>query len=348
MLDEINMRLKAQTQGELQTIIRQIVAQDATPLGDLAITKIGRSAGHATAGIFHVSGRARTQDQEIGWSAVVKALGTPENRSSAGNYDPYLEVEVYRSRAIDEVCGGVRGPHCYAIQQHPDLLLLWLEDLSHAPQAPWDAHHFITTARHLGQFTAHWPEDALPQWSWLSQRSFRGSFTDDTLLHQAETTSLGICHMDCHPKNLFPILNGETTSYIIAIDWVKVGVSNLGIDIGHLLASPLTWLEITLEGATALRGPVLDAYLAGLADAGWSGNEDGVRLTYFTRLACEALRNTNLISSTILNEKWGKVVEQLVGQPLHEIAARYQLAREFYCDCENEARQLAHDVHRKL
>lgn len=90
----------------------------------------------------------------------------------------------------------------------------------------------------------------------------------------------------------------------------------------------------------ALRDAILEAYLAGLADSGWSGNEAGVRLIYLTRLACEALRNTNLIVSSILNPQWGGTVERLVGQPLVEICVRYRSAREFYHACADEAQQL--------
>lgn len=179
MSSDIIGQIAAQPQDELQAIVSQILSQAATPVGELVIRKIGRSAGHATAGVFHVSGHARVQGQEREWAAVVKALGKSEIRSDAADYDPYLEVEVYRSRAFAEVCGGIRSPHCYAIQPHADLLLLWLEDLSHAPQAPWEAHHYVATARHLGQFSAYWPESALPQWTWLSQRSFRGDFTQN-------------------------------------------------------------------------------------------------------------------------------------------------------------------------
>jgi hypothetical protein len=229
MSDQIIMRLRALGQGELQAVVREIVAQDVKSVGELTITKIGRSAGHATAGVFHVRGHALAQEKEIEWSAVVKALGTPENRSTTGNpgYDPYLEVEVYRSHVFDKVCGGVRGPRCYAIQQYPDLLLLWLEDLSHAPQPPWDAHHFVATARHLGQFNAYWPEDALPQWPWLSRSSFRSDFT-------------GSEKLQAHVKNLSTKLDHPLVQTFVP----GAEIETL-LDLWDTWRRPLHWVSVT-------------------------------------------------------------------------------------------------------
>jgi hypothetical protein len=162
----------------------------------------------------------------------------------------------------------------------------------------------------------------------------------DALLAAAKMTPMGICHLDCHPKNLFPILDGDGPGYTVAIDWTKVGVGNLGVDIGHLLASPITWLEVSPQEAAALRDSIFDAYLSGLRDAGWSGDENKVRAVYLTRLAAEAIRNVNLISQAILNPQWLGLMEKFLGHPIAEICEGYRAAREFFVDCKNEAARL--------
>ena len=380
MPGDVAAQITAQDHDELRPIVAQILSDEATPIGEVTATKIGLSAGQATAGIFHVTGRATTPVGETEWSAVVKVLGIPELSGHGSEYDAYRELEIYRSGAFAEICGGVRAARCYAIQQINDLHFLWLEDLSDAPQPPWQFSQFLDTARHLGQFNAHWPEHALPQWDWLSQPNFQAEFTGnshfqavferfptqqdhplmrsfapptaaqalmqlweqcDELLVQAEGTTKGICHLDCHPKNLFPMHQGGGDSYTIGIDWVKVGIANLGIDIGHLLASTLKWLEITPDEARALRDPIFDAYVSGLANVGWSGNEDATRLTYLMRLCCEAIRETNLVSRAIESAEWAKVMERFLGQSMTKISARFGANLEFYLDCKDEAIQLA-------
>jgi hypothetical protein len=47
---------------------------------------------------------------------------------------------------------------------------------------------------------------------------------------------------------------------------------------------------------------VFNAYLADLVDTGWTGSQGQVRLTYLTRIACEAIRESNLVSESIKRE----------------------------------------------
>src|SRR5688572_19706931 len=130
MPTDIAALLTNHSTNELKPIVSQIVGEDATPTGKLTTTKIGRSLGQGTAGIFRVTGHARTQTGSTEWTAVVKALGTPEFAVSGLQDDALREVEIYRSRAFAEVCGGVRAAHYYEVQSRDDLLLLWLEDLT--------------------------------------------------------------------------------------------------------------------------------------------------------------------------------------------------------------------------
>jgi hypothetical protein len=381
MTKDVVAAITNQSPADLTAIVRQILDEDATPIGDLTAIEIGRSAGTATAGIYHVTGRAETDAGEAGWSAVVKALGTPKIEAAGRQeYDAYREIEVYGSGVFADVHGGLRAAHCYAIQDRGDLLLLWMEDLSHAPQAPWQPKHFIATARNLGQFNAYWPEDALPEWEWMSRTGFRGSFTGapayqdlfaslgdyasdplmeafmshtsvdeflrlwrdlDELIGLVESTSRGVCHRDCHAKNLFPLNDANGECCTVAIDWVKVGIANFGMDVGHLMASPLVWLEQTPEESKALRDPVLDAYVSGLADSGWSGSADGVRLTFLTRLACEAIRATVLVAGSIDNPVFRAQLEQLLGVQATEMADRYAETARYYLECRDEAMAVA-------
>jgi hypothetical protein len=86
MQNDIMQQIIEQPRDELRAIVRQLVGEDAMPVGALTAKKIGRSVGHATMGIFRVEGRAQLQGQELPWSAVVKALGTPvQHRNAVGD-----------------------------------------------------------------------------------------------------------------------------------------------------------------------------------------------------------------------------------------------------------------------
>jgi hypothetical protein len=132
---------------KLQPIASQVLGEDAMPVGDLLVQRIGRSSGRATVGIFRVTGTAKVAGGDETWSAVVKVLGIPDRQSPDTDHDALQEVEVYCSRAFAELCGGVRAPACYAIHQQDSVQLLWLEDLSGALQPPWIQAQFVVAAR---------------------------------------------------------------------------------------------------------------------------------------------------------------------------------------------------------
>jgi hypothetical protein len=273
----------------------------------------------------------------------------------------------------------VRSAACYGIQEKDGLQILWLEDLSDAPQAPWLPQYYIDTARHLGQFNGHWPEDALPAWEWLDQASFRQQFRDqhsvtvfaqlaarqnepfirracppdvtkrllklweqsDTLFAKIDATSRCVCHADCHPKNLFPMGDSTGQTFTIGIDWELVGIGCLGLDIGHLLASPIKWLELSLDQAAVLVDAIYEAYLQGLQEAGWVGDEDRVRLSYLTSLGCEAMRVVSIVLAMADRPEIRDMVEQFFKHPTPEILDRWADGQQFYLDCSDKALQLA-------
>lgn len=379
MTRDIATQIKELSHTELCPIISGILGKDATPLGQPAVNKIGRSAGHATAGIFRVAGRAQTVAGETEWSAVVKALGIPENPSPGAEYDAFKEIEIYRARAFTDQKHGMRAANCYGIQDHGETMLLWLEDLSDAPQAPWEFNHFVAAANNIGQFNSSWSESEYTQWGWLSKQSFQARFQEpqfrqglanllskqdhplvqtflppsvtpaftqmwdqvDELLAMTEETPTGVCHFDCHPKNLFPISDPQGGDYTVGIDWVKVGIGPLGVDIGHLLASPIIWHELTPEEVRNLIDPIYNSYVEGMAVYGKADDDNKVQLTYLTRIACEARRSVLLIFHAVHSAEWAATMERLLERPMQETCEQYCRALDVYFECTEKALRLA-------
>jgi hypothetical protein len=365
--------------AELLPIVQQILGVDAAPLGPLSVKQIGRSFGRGTVGIYRVSGHATTADREQTWSAVVKVIDSGVSATADGELDPQREVAVYQSGVFAALQGGVRAAQCYAIEARQGRQFVWQEDLSEAPQAPWVAKHFIETARHLGQFNGHWPESALPNWAWLNKGGLRKKYkkahyatvfdrlgalqshalvrravspdvvrrraqlweASDELFAAVEATPKGVCHLDCHPRNLFPMDDPVHGTFTIAIDWASVGIDCLGADIGALLASPLKWLDLSPDEAEALVAPIFAAYLRGLVDAGWSGNEDRVRLTYFTCLGSEVNRIAAIIAGVIDEPGLRARLESAAERPIDELFERWGEAQHFFLAYSEEALQLA-------
>lgn len=367
---------------ELRAIVSQSLNMEVVSCGQPTVQKIGRSAGLATSGIFRVAGQVDTGHGQRQWSMVVKILGPPELPRPSDHHDPWRELSVYRSGVFAELCGRVRSSRCYAIEERKGLQFLWLEDLSNAPQPPWESEHYIAVAHHFGQFNAHWPEDNLPQWEWLSRENLRDTFLSprvqnyfeqldelrnhplvqraappdvlsdlfqqrkdlDTLIEKAEAAPRGICHLDCHSKNLFPMQDPQHDSYTVAIDWSHVGIYCYGMDVAHMVSSAMKWLELSPAYAGPLVDQVFDAYLDGLKKAGWSGNEEQIRLTYLTRLGFEAVRDVSILVNVITQPQLMAAVVQLWERPIEEICEQWAEVHRFFLRCHEEAMNLAHPI----
>lgn len=373
-------KLRELSADELKPILAQLLGAEASPVPGWTVTEIGRSAGTSTAGIFRMAGAASTGGGSLPWSVVVKVLGPPrlEGREYDPT-GAQRELAFYRSAASAIQGDRVRSARCYAIEEWDNLHFLWLEDLSAAPQPPWLPEYFVQAAQNVGQFNGRWAKPSLPDWPWLNPNGLREKYraahnaqaferlpalanvpvagrtlpadvvqglmalwqSGEALFSKVERSSRCLCHRDYHTKNLFPMPDTGAGSYTIAIDWDQAGIEYLGADIGLLLSSPIKWMELSVEQAAALIEPVFDAYLAGLAEAGWSGNEDAVRLTYLTCLGTgEASRVANLTRLMIEHPESHAGFERLIQHPIEQIFERWAEAFRFFLAQHERALQL--------
>jgi hypothetical protein len=378
MTDDAFTHITNLPREELRPIASAVLDADAIPTGPLSVTAFGRVAGPGTVGIFRVSGEAKTAMGERIWSVVVKVLDT-RGGSDHTWATPQRELTIYRSGVFAELPGGFRSARCYAIWPQNGLYFVWLEDLTEAPQSPWLPEHLIEAARHLGHFNANWSEKTLPKWEWLNQGVLHEKYQIPNNAEAVERLSLlqnhdlvrraippelfrrviqlwskgseifakvatapkGICHLDFHPKNAFPRVNSAQGTYTVGVDWSTAGIDSLGSDLGSLLIAPIKWLEMEPAEAEVLVEPVFDAYLSGLAEAGWSGNEEQVRLTYLACLGGEAYRVNGMVTRVVVDPGRRAWIEEILMTPVEEMFDRWGEAQPFYLAYSEEALELA-------
>lgn len=108
-----------------------------------------------------------------------------------------------------------------------------------------------------------------------------------------------------------------------------------------MLVSPIKWLDLAPEVAKGLVDPVFDAYLAGLKESGWAGNEEQVRLTYMLVLGGESLRTMIGTLAMVDEENFRVMAEKNIGLPIEEIFDRWANPMHFFLECADEAIHLA-------
>jgi hypothetical protein len=381
MSTDLLAKLRQLSAEELKPMLAQLLGAEASPVDGWTVTEIGRSHGPSTAGIFRITGVASAAGGVRLWAVVVKVLGPPrfEGREydPAG---AQRELAFYRAGASAIQGDRVRSPHCYAIKEWENLHCIWLEDLSCAPQPPWLPEHYLQAAQHIGQFNGRWAEPGLPDWPWLNPDGLREKYraphhaqaferlsalahvpvagrtlpadvvqgltalwqSGDILFTKVEEGYKCLCHRDYHARNLFPLPDTGAGGYTVAVDWDQAGIEYLGADIGLLLGAPVKWMDLSLDQATALIEPLFDAYLAGLAEAGWSGNEDVVRLTYLTCLSTgEASRVANLTRILIEHPESRAGMERSLQRPIEQVFDGWMEAFRFFLAQHEHALQLA-------
>jgi Phosphotransferase enzyme family len=247
---------------------------------------LGRGVPAATAGVWLV----RAGDD----AAVLKlihldgegharwpAAGEPEH--------PYYwrrEVCAYESGFLERLPGGVRAPRCRGRFEREDGSdALWLEALLE-PTRTIDG--YALAARALGRMQGALAA-APPTEGWLSRHWLRayldlrleltGSRSDEqeAALRALEAGPQTFCHLDFYPENLFGDGDGDEA---MLVDWAYCGIGALGEDPGNFVPDALLDGFVPAEQADELERAVWDGYRAGLAEAGWTGDERAVRFAF--------------------------------------------------------------------
>jgi hypothetical protein len=338
-----------------ETVARGALNDDSAALvGTPEFEEITTShADLRTIGIVKVSGIATSQGperNEQAWSTVVKIID-PTKEARRAILDN--EAQIYRLGLFngDEV--PFRAAKCYFIGSHEDdLSTLWLEDLSNAPQPPWNLEQFAVAANHIGQFNGHHlerdtklPMDILRD-SYIArlERHDRGSIAEELvqkrdteivkaayaessieltirffgLVEQLKEAGRNLPHSlafgNTHSRNLIPV--GDET---VGIDWGTVGMEPVGSDIGVLLGSPLSY---GIQEASLLiqnERPLYDSYVIGLRSRGWDGNDDELRLGFFCQFAfyISLLGVLPIVISDLADRK--EFIEKRMGVPFDDV-----------------------------
>lgn len=290
--------------------------------GTYIVESVHEPVAGASAGVWRVTG----DGWSVVLKLLRHGAGGHENwRSGEGEEHWYYwrrEALAYESGLLATFAGQLRAARCLLVADRPDgSVALWLEDVGGTRGQDWNLHDYRRAARHLGQaqgeFAAGRP---LPPYGWLSrdwlraylsQRDGDRFLVDDPAawalprIRASMPSSLAaplremragqeqflaaldrlprtVCHLDLHPANLFSV-GGET----VVIDWSFVGIGALGEDAGNLVPDAVLDFHMTPEQLDELLETVCAGYVEGLADAGWRGSPELVRLGMSATMAAK-------------------------------------------------------------
>lgn len=335
-------------------------------------------------GVNRVTGTARADGEVLPWSVVAKIFGPSELAEvNDPTFIDYWkrEVLVYQSGILRQLPGGVVAPRCYAIQALPDeMYCLWLE-LVQEVNSQWTIEQHRLAAHLLGRFngayltgqplpeadwmthgrTRSWVEQFPPDQEkllsisatklggWLSQRSIERMLRlweqSQPLLAALDRLPPCFCHHDAFRRNLMFRQAKAGMTELVALDWPYAGLGGVGQEIAVTTAVALWFLEVSAENARAFDQAVFAAYMEGLRDVGWGGDQ---RLVRFGYTATAALAFGLVFGVTAANAGQdpdaAAAAEAAFGHPIDVIMEQWAVMEPFLLDLGDEALALLPSV----
>jgi len=158
-----------------------------------------------------------------------------------------------------------------AVEREDGSVALWLDAVPETE--PWTVERFARVARRLGSAQAAAPPDE--PWlarGWLRRYLHLHGVAPGPVCAALERLPQTLCHHDLHPGN---VLDGD-----LIVDWAYCGYGARGTDAGVLVADGLADRVLPSDLVDDVADAVWAAYLAGLRDGGWSGDEGDVRFAF--------------------------------------------------------------------
>jgi hypothetical protein len=124
-----------------------------------------------------------------------------------------------------------------------------------------------------------------------------------------------VSHLDAYRSNMF--WQGDD---LTLIDWAFVGLAAVGEELAAFVGATLLLDHLPMSEATRLEAVAIDGYLAGLSDAGWSGDPTQVTRVYRHAMPLRyGLISFASILRTAVDPQFVANWERKTGLPLEEI-----------------------------
>ena len=265
----------------------------------------------ATYGIWRVTGTSGSAVLKIfrpptgDWAAYWPTSDEPTH----WNYWRRESLAYTRGLVFAYADAGVVPPAMLACVNRSDgMVELWLEYVDGVDGFSWTPERVGRLAYELGGGQARWAGRVEPT-SWLSRRWLAQYMTegpsrgitiqpedwDDPAVaawpvvvrhelrrlwqerHRAlaatEAAERTLCHLDVWPANSI-----DEDGRSVQLDWAFAGEGAVGEDIGSLVLHCFTDGLMSVDLLPEVTAKCIDGYLQGLADGGWKGSADGVRI----------------------------------------------------------------------
>jgi hypothetical protein len=268
--------------------------------------------------LYRWKGRADVDGVAQDWSVILKAWVRDLESDAPTGWDYWKREFLAYSSGVLADLPGIAAPRLLDATDENDVAYVLLEDVAPQGQLRWPASRYELAALHLGRFNgAYLADRAIPEAPFLT-RTYLRSWTNwipwldsvrspDTWsqpliaeaiaappigrlerLHSSVTSLFDrlerlpqtFSHLDAWRTNLIDARSARGEETTVAIDWSFVGLAPPGQEVAILVGGSHIWLDADPDQLASVSRRAFTAYVEGLHDAGWRGDERVVRFAY--------------------------------------------------------------------
>jgi hypothetical protein len=235
-----------------------------------------------------------------------------------------------------------------------------MELLTEDTPGQWQLQDYAFAAHQLGRFNGACAiSGLLPDTPWLTrdharqQPQVQHSFPARTRMRLEQLwpererflTTLDrlpqvFSHFDYKRSNLFLRRCNDNQREVVVIDWGDCGIGALGGDLVFLIGASALFFDWEPEQVADLDRTAFEAYMRGLGEAGWQGDQRLIRITYSAWVALHFGLTMPAFIAFLLDEEHRQDMSRLYQRTPEDITRSWIALCEYTLDCADEARRL--------
>jgi hypothetical protein len=317
MADDRLTKLQATDIALLTEVVRQDQRSPAFEISDWSVHRLSDQGVANPNGLWLFSGQGQDAAGTRPWSVAAKVFDWPPDEGDLSNFGYWKrEVLAAQSELLANLAPGLRAPRIYLTEEGAPGAALWMEHVRARYPGRWSLPTFAQAARLLGRWHGRSAQATVPNQPWFARSHFRTFLSwvngDEDLesplcaqhIPQADRTRYErlwaereklfialeemphiFSHFDCHRRNIIGSSDENGQDEFVLIDWGLCGLGPLGADLAPMIGFTAIALDWPPSQVRELEAAAFPAYIQGLRDAGWTGDETAVRFGYAAWLA---------------------------------------------------------------
>jgi hypothetical protein len=302
---------------QLYTCLQHMFSHDAVEPSSLICEELGYpTPNFTTAGIYRMHGVAAVRQEQRPWSLILKVIKQDSHEKEDSQHHNYWRREalVMNSKLLESLPDSIQAAKSYLVEEQKDgTIWLWMEHVEGQYAESQEQFEFI--AHQLGRFNgAYLMGKALPQQEWLCRGWLRSWITASRLyapnpevyikqiqkgterslwdwfqgfnetieyrLLSLEQLPRVLAHQDLSQMNMLLANHKGKINRLVWIDWQFMSLSGIGEDLGKMFGVNMSLGVIPPDQYQAFQASLFSAYIEGLKEMGWQGDESLARYGY--------------------------------------------------------------------